>query len=120
MLKLFALWSTLPPFIDALQRVRKSLAHMSEQQDGIGEGVEYPAADDAQGVRGGLDGPVPDSAAQARVSLVDFHLVGFRVGRVQVDGDAKLFGALPNTPELTLVQVLAVGMPIDQRALEAQ
>src|SRR5215831_18894196 len=117
MLKLFALWRPTPPEVEALQGVGQSLAHVSQQQDGMREGVKDPATDDAQGVGGGLDGPVPDSTTQARVSLVDFHLVGWRVGWMQVDGDAKLLGALPHPPELALIQVLAVGMPIHQRAL---
>src|SRR5258708_1237378 len=75
LLQLFALWRSCPPVVNALQNIWKRLAHVPEQHDGPGEGVEDPATDDAQGVRSGLNGPVPGCTAQSWIALIDLHLV---------------------------------------------
>src|SRR6266516_4789920 len=75
LLQLFAVWRSSPPVVNALQNIWKRLAHMSEQHDDPGEGIEDSATDDAQGVRSGLNGPVPGGTVQSWIALIDLHLV---------------------------------------------
>src|SRR5450755_227248 len=70
-LQLFALWSSSPAVVNALQNIRKRLAHVSEQHDGPGESIEDSATDDTQGVCGRLDGPVPGGTTQSWIALID-------------------------------------------------
>src|SRR5690348_14500779 len=92
MLQLFALRRSSPPIVNTFEHIWQRLAHVSEQHDSSGEGIEDAATDDAQGMRGGLNGPVPCGTAQFWIALVDLHLVRGRVSRMQVDRNPKLLG----------------------------
>src|SRR5437868_1291538 len=63
-LQVFALWRASPAVVNALENIWKRFTHVSEQHDGPGESIEDSATNDAQRVRGRLDGPVPGGTAQ--------------------------------------------------------
>jgi hypothetical protein len=83
-----------------------------------GEPVEDAGRDDAQQVHPGLHGEPVDRAVQAGLEQRADH--GPRRGvRVQVDGRVQGLRGLEDGPELRVIQVLALGVGVDDDAFKA-
>jgi hypothetical protein len=81
--------------------------------------VEHPGRDDAQQVHPGLDGEPVDRAVQPGLEQRADH--GPRRGvRVQVDRRVQGLRGLEDGPELRVVQVLALGVGVDDDADQAE
>src|SRR5690606_33568243 len=96
-----------------------ALAHVPQDELHPGIAVEHAAEDQAQRVGGGLDPPAPGGAGQFRVPAVGVR-IDIRVERMQVQGHVEVLQALPEYVVGRVVVVHAVGVAVDQRALEAQ
>ncbi len=78
-----------------------------------------PRGDDPQQVQTGLDGEPVDRAVQAGLEHRADH-VPRRGVRVQVNGGVQGLGGLEYGPEFSIVEVLPLGVGVDDDTLEAQ
>jgi hypothetical protein len=83
------------------------------------EAIEHPGGDDAQQVHPGLDGEPVDRTVQPGLQQRADHRPRRGV-RVQVDRRVQVLRGLEDGPELRVVQVLALGVGVDDDAHQAE
>src|SRR5690606_38019786 len=105
--------------VDAEQPVRDAFSEMADDDPELRKAIEDAADDQPQHVQARLDAETVDRAVEAaREERLDHRLR--RRLRMDVDGDVERFGGLEDRPESLVVEILALRVRVDDRALHSE
>ena len=99
--------------------VGKSLAEMTHHHPQLGELIENATQDNPQQMQAGLDGKAVDRAFKSPFGKRRVHVARWRA-RMQIDRYIKRLRRRENIPEFRIVEIFAVRVRIDDRALQAK
>ena len=105
--------------VDAPDPERHRFAHVADADLELGKAVEHPARHHPHRVGADLDAVTPHRAVHAVVLQRTLERIRGGAG-VDVDAPVKRLGGFEDRPELGIVEVFAVSVAVDHKAVEAE